>query len=295
VWVAGKRRSDLSFTLSPQDATGPARPEKLEGETATIDYDPATGRWVLRSSFARLSYQAHAQQPIENARALGFESSDGGEHDVLLLRRDDAFVRHELAGEAGAPAPCHSVTAGDFDNDADLDLYLVCSGPLHNQPNRLLSNDGKGGFEAVAGAGGAAGTELGRGDMVVAADFDRDGFLDLLVANGKGPPPFADGPAELFRNVGNANHWLEIDLEGTRGNRDGIGADVQVWTGARRQQRTRGGSVHSFAQDHARLHFGLGKATKADRIRVRWPSGAVSELEDVAADRVLTIREPNGR
>jgi hypothetical protein len=131
--------------------------------------------------------------------------------------------------------------------------------------------------------------------MVVSADFDGDGFLDLLVANGKGPPPFADGPAELFRNVGNQNHWLQIDLEGTRSNRDGIGAHVEMWAGGAHQHRDQDGGMHSFAQDHARLHFGLGDATRAERLRIQWPSGTVQELEDVEADQILRLREPERR
>ena len=80
----------------------------------------------------------------------------------------------------------------------------------------------------VSAAGGAIGTQLGRSDVVAAADYDRDGFLDLFVTNGADPtsPFVADGPHQLFRNQGNSNYWLEIDLEGVTSNRDGIGSKL---------------------------------------------------------------------
>ena len=76
---------------------------------------------------------------------------------------------------------------------------MVCAGSVENLPNRLYENDGEGNFRMIPHAGGAAGSKSGRGDAVVAADYDRDGFLDLFVTNGAGPAPFGyDGPHQLF-------------------------------------------------------------------------------------------------
>ena len=182
--------------------------------------------------------------------------------------------------------------AGDFDNDMDLDIYLVCTGRVANLANRLLENDGHGNFREVSGAGGAAGSRLGVGDSVVTADYDRDGFLDLFVTNGSGSLPFADeGPHQLFHNMGNGNHWLEIDLEGTVSNRDGIGASVVLEAGGVVQIRGQGGGMHRSSQNHQRIHFGLAQHTVADRLTVRWPSGIQQQLEKIQADQILRIKE----
>ncbi len=104
----------------------------------------------------------------------------------------------------------------------------------------------------------------------------------------------ADGPHQLFRNQGNSNHWLEIDLEGTVSNRDGIGSRVELETGGIIQIREQTGGMHRITQNHQRLHFGLGSHRLADRITVTWPSGLVQNLKNIKADQVLHITEPSG-
>jgi hypothetical protein len=228
---------------------------------------------------------------MEQVRSAGLKPFDNQRADLLLVRRGERFDTKTLPRPIDR-AECHSVVAGDFDNDMDVDIYLVCTGQVGNLANRLLENDGNGNFREVPGAGGAAGSTLGRGDAVAIADYDRDGFLDLFVTNGFGPAPFTDeGPHQLFRNQGNGNHWIEIDLEGTVSNRDGIGASVVLEAGGVVQRRSQGGGMHRDSQNHQRIHFGLAQHTVADRLTVRWPSGIQQQLEKIPADQILRIKE----
>ena len=297
VFVGSKRRTDrvLQFEVSATDAelmSSEVLPDIETQPGLAIAHDPSSGTWSLRSTLPRLTFVIRSTQPVHDVETLGFESSGGAEPDALLLRRGAGFVADSRGRSGATPESCHSAVAGDFDNDMDVDLYLVCSGPLQNRPNRLFENDGRGRLRLLPDAGGAAGSTVGRGDLVVSADYDRDGFLDLFVVNGQGPPPFADGPHQLFRNVGNDNHWIEIELVGTRSNRDAIGATVVVETAGTRQRRGQGGGMHSFAQNHVRLHFGLGPYPQVDRLTVHWPGGSMQTLEDVAADQILRLEEP---
>ena len=115
-----------------------------------------------------------------------------------------------------------------------------------------------------------------------AADFDRDGKVDLVVtALGE--------PAELWRNVSpNENHWIVVKLTGSRSNRDGIGARVRIGS----QTNLMTTSVGYASSSHDGVHFGLGKARSIETIEILWPSGRAQVLKGVAADQVLQVREP---
>jgi hypothetical protein len=95
----------------------------------------------------------------------------------------------------------------------------------------------------------------------------------------------------LHNESESSNHWISIRTVGTKSNRDGIGARVTLVAGGRRQiqEVTSGGSY--LSQNDLRLHFGLGTATKIDRIEVHWPSGTLDKLENVPLDRFVTLEE----
>src|SRR5262249_49447195 len=101
---------------------------------------------------------------------------------------------------------------------------------------------------------------------------------------------------DLFRTVPrNKNHWLAVRLVGTRSNRSAIGARVRAWAGGTQQtQEVRGGGSYA-SQNDFRVHFGLGKAERVERLAVRWPNGLEEEWRDVAADRVLVLKEGGGQ
>ncbi len=210
---------------------------------------------------------------------------------LLLLRGENGWI--PCASQCfRSPLQSVSAVAGDFDNDMDLDLYVVCTNAVSNRRNRLLENLGAGSWEDVEGAGGAEGTMEGVGDAVVTLDYDRDGFLDLAVTNGQGAGVLALGPLELFRNEGGDHHWIEIDLVGTSSNVEGIGAKVVLHAGGIRQLREQGGGTHSFSQNHSRLHFGLGGNERIDDLEILWPGGRRQRLSDLPADQVLRVTEP---
>jgi hypothetical protein len=294
----GRHPDNRTFSLSRDESVAVGSASKVTPQGSggvSIAYDRESGNWVLSNSLngEYVDYIINAVQPITFLRTTGFEPFREEGADALLIRGKEAYATRTLSGDAGAPTSCFSVAAGDFDNDMDMDLYLVCTGPVRNIANRLLENDGKGNFHLVPAAGGAEGSILGRGDTVAIADYDLDGFLDLFLTNGTDPTgPFVkDGPHQLYHNVGNNNHWLEIDLEGVQSNRDGIGASVMLEAGGVRQIREQRGGMHRITQNNKQLHFGLGRNTRVDLLTIRWPSGAVSKIQNISSDHILKIRE----
>jgi hypothetical protein len=245
-----------------------------------------------------LTVRIHSTAPIEEVEALGDGAVDETAPQRLFMNRGGKLVEEsEKRGVNTVPISAVNAVAGDFDNDMDLDIFVLGSGDAGKTANLLLLNNGKGEFEVVRHAGGASGWLVGVGDSVTTADIDGDGFLDLLTTSGGSMGrslglPSDNGRYQLFRNIGNGNHWIEIDLEGSTSNRDGIGARVVVTTGGVTQTRIQGGGIHERGQNHSRLHFGLAKNTQIEKITVRWPSGMVQELHGVKVNQVLRVKEP---
>jgi len=98
----------------------------------------------------------------------------------------------------------------------------------------------------------------------------------------------------LLKNYGEHGNWMLLKLVGTKSNRDAIGARVTVWVAGHEQtQEVRSGGGY-ISQSDFRLHFGLGSASKVDAVEIRWPSGLVERLENIAVNRIVKIREGAG-
>jgi enediyne biosynthesis protein E4 len=125
----------------------------------------------------------------------------------------------------------------------------------------------------------------GDGRAVVAGDFRNDGRLDLVVRQVGG------GPVRFFENQFPKAHYLTVSLRGTASNRLGIGARLTATVAGRNLTRELYPHNSFRSQTPSRVHFGLGDATRIDRLSVRWPSGAVQDLSDLPADRHVVISE----
>jgi hypothetical protein len=211
---------------------------------------------------------------------------------------EDATLRSKLSYST-----YHMSTFGarfmDYDNDGWRDLFLANGHVLDNieryhadtkyaEPKMMFRNTGRGVFENVSDQLGPDFQlpRVSRGAAI--GDFDNDGDLDILI-NNCGQTP------QLLRNDGgNANHWLEILLIGTKSNRDGVGTRIKVTAGDLiLYDQRKGGMSYQSAQD-PRLHFGLGQRSSADSIEIVWPSGNTTKLANIKADQIIAVREGAG-
>jgi hypothetical protein len=198
-------------------------------------------------------------------------------------------LREELAvvGESRGPSKGH--TWGDFDNDGNLDLF-VANGTEGTEKiddyglaNFLYMGREDGSFGQIRD--GSIVTDINISAGTAWADYDRDGDLDLFVANWGG----SDEDNVLYRNDGAPGNWLIIQPEGTTSNRQGIGARFEIVTehgGVIRQQvRWHLPKTGYGSSNEPIVHFGLGAAEEIKVVRVVWPSGVTDYFEDIAANR----------
>jgi hypothetical protein len=217
--------------------------------------------------------------------------------------RSGASYAHNLFAElshgAGiGQATLRSVTFGLFFFDIDLDgfddLFMV-NGHVFNEERlrnipyaqrpQLFRNLGIGQFQEIVPAEGTtlARKLIGRGAAY--ADYDEDGDLDILLTTNQ-------GPAYVLRNdTPRQAHFLRLKLQGTRSNRDGIGAKVRVYTAnGVLHKMVRTGSSY-LSQNELPLTFGLGSSIAIEKVQINWPSGIVDEVADMAVDTTLLVTE----
>jgi enediyne biosynthesis protein E4 len=199
-------------------------------------------------------------------------------------------------GPASLPLTGWSAGIYDFNNDGWKDLFVAggdvldAFGSFADQVakrNGLFVNLGNGKFaDAAEGAGSTFAQKRAAHRGAAFGDLDNDGDVDVVVTN-------LHGPLELWRNTSpTPNHWLLVAPIGTRGSRDGAGAKLKLVSDSGTQYNHVNTAVGYGCASDRRVHFGLGKDKVVKELTITWLSGAVQVLKDVAADQILTVREP---
>ena len=185
----------------------------------------------------------------------------------------------------------------DYDNDGWKDLFVAQGHVMDTiqltfphlrylQPPLLLHNEAGKKFVDVSAESGAVFKQKWAARGLAVGDIRNSGALDLVISTN-------NGPAYVLRNQGGArNHWLTLQLEGRKSNRDGIGAEVKIVSAAGASQFATVSTSGSYLSAcDRRVHFGLGADAAVKSIEIRWPSGILQRLENVTANQILTVVE----
>jgi hypothetical protein len=232
----------------------------LKFENQAGNYGVELGGWSWGSQFGDLNNDGNQDLFLTN----GFVSSDRGTnywYDYSKI----TVGNNSIIGDARNWAPIGGRSLAGY------------------QAKKVWLNDGAGRFNDVAQLVGVRETFDGR--AVAVADLWNRGVLDVIVAN-------QNGPLLIYKNtVDPANRWIDVDLEGTAANRDAIGARVKVfWDGRQQVQQVTAGTGFA-AQNQHRLHFGLGKTERVEKVEILWPSGKIQVISEPELNKVLNVKD----
>lgn len=198
---------------------------------------------------------------------------------TFIDKTDEAGVRDGYWGWAACFA--------DFNNDSHLDIFHVngmqgenIDPKFKDDPSRLFMSNGDGTFTESSLDVGIDDRAMGRG--LVCFDYDKDGDVDLYTANYNQAP-------KLFCNSGTNNHFVNIKLVEKSGNTQALGARIYVTTDGVEQMRELRAGSNYVSQNPVEAHFGLAQATSLQRVRIVWPDGQQSQLDDLSMDQFITI------
>ena len=193
------------------------------------------------------------------------------------------------------PMAGYSPTLADFDNDGWKDLFVTrghvqslgyASRVQVEQCNTVFRNRGGFKFDALTAEAGLTAQPARRHRGSAIGDLNHDGRLDVVASA-------LSAPAEIWINDSpGGNHWIEFGLEGTKSNRDGIGARLQVAAGGTTQYNHVSYAAGYASSSAGPVHFGLGRNSTVDSIEIQWPSGIIQKLTNVPADQIVRVKEP---
>jgi hypothetical protein len=303
----------FGFSVVFEDLDGDERPDIFVANDSNPNYfyrNRGDGTFEESAVASGLAYNSDGKEMSSMGVAVGDYDNDGrtdlfvttfANDNYVLFHNDGKGLFSDLSFQTGVGEPTVSYLGWaafflDYDNDGYRDLFAAnghvypeVEGKLnretYREPLLLFHNLRNGRFEEVSRGALLRNLPLHSARGGAFCDYDNDGDLDILVSN-------IDDRPQLLRNVaGNQKRWIEMKLQGTRSNRDAIGASVKLTAGDLVQWgRVRTGGSYISGND-LRLHFGLGDRSTANSIEIHWPSGLTETLENVKANQILTIVE----